>query len=100
MICERRQLFLHPEYQVGDCKNSLTPLAGESSSMPAGFYWDGVLFMVLGAIGLVSSLFAHLVIMSSWRSRAKAMKEVEDDTTDAHPNPKQMKICLSRKMKT
>ena len=52
----------NPEYQVGDCKNSLTPLAGESSSMPAGFYWDGVLFMVLGAIGLVSSLFAHLAL--------------------------------------
>lgn len=73
----------NPEYQVGDCKNSLTPLAGESSSMPAGFYWDGVLFMLLGAIGLGGSLFAHLAIMSSWRSRAKAMKEVEDDTTDA-----------------
>ncbi len=73
----------NPEYQVGDCKNSLTPLAGDSSSMPAGFYWDGILFMVLGVIGLAGSLFAHLAIMSSWRSRAKAMKEVEDDTTDA-----------------
>ena len=72
-----------PDYQVGDCKNSLTPLAGESSSMPAGFYWDGILFMVLGAIGLAGSLFAHLAVMSSWRSRAKAMKEVEDDTFDA-----------------
>ena len=37
-----------PEYQIGDCKNSLTPLAGESSSMTAGWFWDGILFALLG----------------------------------------------------
>jgi hypothetical protein len=72
-----------PEVQVGECKNSLTPLAGEASSMPAGFYWDGLLFMALGGIGLISSLVFHLGIIPGWRARAKAMKEVEDDTSDA-----------------
>lgn len=72
-----------PEYQIGDCKNSLTPLAGESSSMPAGWYWDGILFAVLGVAGLCGSLYAHLIVMKSWRARAKAMKEVKDDKADA-----------------
>ena len=72
-----------PDYQIGDCKNSLTPLAGEASSMPAGWYWDGILFAVLGVAGLGGSLYAHLVLMKSWRARAKAMKEVNDDKADA-----------------
>ena len=38
--------------------------------------------------------------MSSWRSRAKAMKEVEDDTTDASSESEADEVCLSRKMKT
>ena len=72
-----------PAIQEGDCKNSLTPLGGKSSSMPAGFYWDGILFMILGAAGLVGSLYMHLVLMPTWRGRAKAMKEVQDDQADA-----------------
>ena len=72
-----------PDYQEGDCKNSLTPLAGESNSMPAGFYWDGLLFIVLGTAGLIGSLYAHLILMGSWRERARAMKEVHDDQADA-----------------
>ena len=72
-----------PEYQIGDCKNSLTPLAGDSSSMPAGWYWDGILFALVGTGGLVASLYAHLVVMKSWRARAKAMKEVHDDKSEA-----------------
>ncbi len=69
--------------QVGECKNSLTPLAGDASSMPAGFYWDGILMMLLGGIGLVASLATHLAVVPGWRARAKAMKEVEDDTDEA-----------------
>lgn len=72
-----------PAIQEGDCKNSLTPLSGKSSSMPAGFYWDGILFMILGAAGLVGTLYMHLVLMPTWRGRAKAMKEVQDDQADA-----------------
>ena len=72
-----------PDIQVGDCRNSLTPLSGESSSMPAGFYWDGILMMVLGGLGLTGSLIMHFMIVPGWRARAKAMKEVEDDSEDA-----------------
>ena len=72
-----------PSVQVGECKNSLTPLSGDASSMPAGFYWDGILFMILGMIGMISSLVFHLAIIPGWRARVKAMKEVEDDSTDA-----------------
>ena len=72
-----------PLVQVGECKNSLTPFSGDASSMPAGFYWDGVLMMVLGTIGLISSLVMHLVVVPGWRARAKAMKEVQDDNDEA-----------------
>ncbi|MBT7638019.1 MAG: EF-hand domain-containing protein [Euryarchaeota archaeon] len=72
-----------PEIQVGDCRNSLTPFSGDSSSMPAGFYFDGILMMVLGGLGLTGSLIMHFMIVPGWRARAKAMKEVEDDTDDA-----------------
>ena len=72
-----------PEIQVGDCRNSLTPFSGDSSSMPAGFYFDGILMMLLGGLGLTGSLIMHFMIVPGWRARAKAMKEVEDDTDDA-----------------
>jgi len=61
-----------------DCSNSLTPLAGDGSSMPAGFYWDGILMIILGAAGLGGSLYAHLVLMKKWRTLAKG-KSADDD---------------------
>ena len=51
--------------------------------MPAGFYWDGILFMVLGTGALIGSLYAHLILMATWRARSRAMKEVLDDQSDA-----------------
>jgi Ca2+-binding EF-hand superfamily protein/RNA polymerase subunit RPABC4/transcription elongation factor Spt4/uncharacterized membrane protein len=72
-----------PDVQVGECRNSLTPFSGDSSSMPAGFYIDGIIMMVLGLAGLIGSLVMHFVIVPGWRARAKAMKEVSDDTEDA-----------------
>ena len=71
------------EIQVDNCANSLTPFSGESSSMPKGFYADGIFFMILGAMGMVGSMFTHLVLAKGWRARVKAMKEVESDTEDA-----------------
>ena len=71
-----------PTVQVGDCKNSLTPLAGDASSMPGGFYIDGILLMVLATVGLIASLYTHLVLAPSWRARVKAMKEVSEDKAD------------------
>ena len=72
-----------PDVQVGECRNSYTPLSGESASMPAGFYWDGILMMVLGTVGLLGSLAMHFVVVPGWRARSKAMKEVSDDTDEA-----------------
>ena len=68
--------------QVGECKNSLTPLAGEASSMPGGFYFDGIFLMLISTIGLIGSLYTHLVLAPSWRARVKAMKEVSEDKAD------------------
>ena len=65
--------------QKDGCKNSLTPLAGDASSMPAGFYWDGILFIILGSLGLIGSLFTHLSIVPGWRARAKAIRDSEKD---------------------
>lgn len=72
-------------YQQDGCRNSLTPFAGTngSLSMPMGFYWDGVLLMILATIGLGASLFLHLVRVPGWRARAKAMKEFADDKAEA-----------------
>ena len=68
--------------QVGECKNSLTPLAGEASSMPGGFYLDGIILIIFSTIGLIGSLYTHLVLAPSWRARVKAMKEVSEDKAD------------------
>jgi len=73
------------KYQDGGCSNSLTPFSGENgaSSMPKGFYWDGILLMILSFIGLGGSLFMHLVRVPAWRARARAMREFEADKADA-----------------
>ena len=73
------------DLQVGGCSNSLTPFAGidGASSMPKGFYWDGILLLVFALAGICSSLFLHLVKAPAWRARARAMKEFSDDKADA-----------------
>ena len=67
--------------QIGGCKNSLTPFAGEggSLSMPAKFYWDGVMFIILGTVGLLGGLFTQLSLVPSWRARVKAMRDNESE---------------------
>ena len=47
--------------------------------MPAGFYWDGILFIILGVVGLIGSLFTQLSLVPGWRARVKAMRENEAD---------------------
>ena len=83
---EAGDIYLCDEkYQEGGCPNSLTPFGGENgaSSMPKGFYADGVLLLILAIGGLMGSLFLHLIKAPEWRARAKAMKEFEDDKSDA-----------------
>ncbi|MGB2352776.1 MAG: EF-hand domain-containing protein [Candidatus Poseidoniaceae archaeon] len=71
-----------PEIQEGECKNSLTPLAGKASSMPGGFYWDAIVLMVLAGCGLVWSLYTHLIVAPGWRARVKAMKDVDEERAE------------------
>ncbi len=73
------------KYQEGGCPNSLTIMGGPDSnlSMPKGFYLDGIMLLMLSTLGLIGSLFLHLVKAPEWRARVKAMKEFEDDKADA-----------------
>ena len=70
--------------QIDGCKNSLAPFAAEGGeiSMPAGIYWDGILFIILGTLGLMGSLFMQLSIVPGWRARARAMKENSDERSE------------------
>ena len=71
-----------PEIQEGECKNSLTPLAGKASSMPGGLYLDAVVALVLAGCGLIWSLYTHLILAPGWRARVKAMKDVDDERAE------------------
>ena len=57
------------------------PFAGEGGeiSMPAGFYWDGILFIIVGTIGLIGSLVTQYSLVPGWRARVKAMRENESE---------------------
>lgn len=71
-----------PDIQESKCANTLTPLSGSESSMPAGFYWDTVLFMLVGLLGFAGSMIMHMVIVKQWRAKARALKKGEADTSD------------------
>ena len=80
-----------PIYQEGECANSLTPFSGDSSSMPKGFYLDGIIFLTLAIAGIIGSLIAHLAVVPSWRARARAMKEIHEDKDEAeHTEPEEV----------
>jgi Ca2+-binding EF-hand superfamily protein/RNA polymerase subunit RPABC4/transcription elongation factor Spt4 len=82
VVAEGQAYPCDPEIQKGECKNSLTPLAGKASSMPGGFYWDAIILMVLAGAGLVWSLYTHLILAPGWRARIKAMKDVDDERAE------------------
>jgi len=70
-------------FQLSGCKNSLTPLSGDSSSMPAGFYWDGIMFIILGIAGLVGVFLLSRQIKELREShRMKQDEEEGDDDSD------------------
>ena len=74
------------EIQQSGCKNSLTPFAGENgaSSMPAGFYWDGILFMVLGFIGLGGIGYLQMQIKQMRDEHRRSKKsESSDDVVES-----------------
>ena len=60
-----------PALDPNKCQNSLTPFSGTNgaSSMPAGFYGDGIFMIILGL--LVSRRLIFTVYAPSLRDRAK-----------------------------
>jgi hypothetical protein len=82
IVAEGEAYPCDPQIQEGECKNSLTPLAGKASSMPGKFYWDAVVLMTLAGAGLVWSLYTHLILAPGWRARVKAMKDVDSDRNE------------------
>ena len=73
------------EIQESGCKNSLTPFSGVngSSSMPAGFYLDGILFMVLGLVGLGGIAYLQMQIKSLRVSHRRKKDSSSDDESDS-----------------
>jgi len=78
-----------------ECRNSITIFSGETSdgtlnSMPKGFYLDGIMFIILGVIGLGATAYLHMVYAPSLRQRVKGddnsdeeSSESEEDNEDA-----------------
>ena len=62
-----------PAIDENKCANSLTPFSGEngSSSMPAGFYNDGIAMIGLGVIGLGITAYLHLIYAPSLRDKVR-----------------------------
>ena len=75
-----------PAIDENKCANSLTPFSGENgaSSMPAGFYGDGVAMIVLGVIGLAATAYLHLVYAPALRDkvREKSGKSASEDSEE------------------
>ena len=76
-----------PAIDENKCANSLTPFSGENgaSSMPAGFYEDGILMIILGVIGLAITAFLHLIYAPGLREKAKEKsgKNTSDEDDDS-----------------
>ena len=72
-----------PTIDPGECANSLTLFSGDdgASSMPAGFYTDGIIMISLGVIGLAAIAYLHLVYGPSLRSKVKG--DTDDDSSVA-----------------
>ena len=50
--------------------------------MPGGFYLDAIILMILSGLGLIWSLYTHLILAPGWRARLKAMRDVDDDRAE------------------
>ena len=73
-----------------ECRNSITLFSGETSdgalnSMPKGFYLDGIMFIILGVIGLGATAYLHMIYAPSLRQRVKG----EDDSVEETSEPEE-----------
>ena len=73
-----------PAVDPDKCANSLTPFSGENgaSSMPAGFYNDGIFMIVLGIVGVAIIAFLHLKYAPALRERARAGKKGSEESVE------------------
>ena len=73
-----------PAVDENKCANSLTPFSGENgaSSMPAGFYGDGVTMIALGVIGLAITAYLHLIYAPALRDKAREKSGKSDSEDD------------------
>ena len=73
-----------PALDPNKCQNSLTPFSGTNgaSSMPAGFYNDGIFMIILGVIGLAVTAYLHLIYAPALRDRAKKGNSEEEEETE------------------
>jgi Ca2+-binding EF-hand superfamily protein/RNA polymerase subunit RPABC4/transcription elongation factor Spt4 len=76
------------QFQESGCKNSLTPLSGDSTSMPKGFYWDGVMFMVLGSLTIVGTILLQRQT-KGWRIEHRKKRDGEDEEEDDEEDEEQ-----------
>jgi RNA polymerase subunit RPABC4/transcription elongation factor Spt4 len=77
-----------------ECRNSITIFSGESSdgtlnSMPKGFYLDGIMFIILGTIGLAATAYLHMVYAPSLRKRAKGEDNSVEETSEPEEEPEE-----------
>jgi Ca2+-binding EF-hand superfamily protein len=81
LVLKGEQYPCDPSIDPDECANSLTLFSGEdgASSMPAGFYTDGIIMIILGIIGLAAIAYLHLVYAPSLRNKVKGES---DDTGD------------------
>ena len=73
-----------PALDPNKCQNSLTPFSGTNgaSSMPAGFYGDGIFMIILGVIGLAVTAYLHLIDAPSLREKAKKGSTEEEESSE------------------
>ena len=74
----------HITLDENKCQNSYTPFSGDkdADSMPAGFYTDGIMMIVLGVIGLGITAFLHLFYAPSLRTRAQGKDTAESNDSE------------------
>ena len=75
-----------PKLDSNDCANSLTPFSGEdgASSMPAGFYLDGYVFIGLGVVGLLLTFYLHKMYAPKLRKMVKRDKDSKTEDVDEY----------------
>ena len=77
-----------------ECRNSITIFSGESSdgalnSMPKGFYLDGIMFIILGTIGLAATAYLHMVYAPSLRKRVKGEDNSIEENSEHEDEPEE-----------